>query len=350
MGAHELAVVGLAGSGIGTALSVPMVWPRSARPADVRVLGLAILLTSAIAALISTRITGLVPPVPMVQHAINVLGFCALPLLVVYSWQATSRPLSPRAAAALWAPGAIYILVVSARGLLGFDTRIPFAWLLPAVLGFTTLAAASLTRPRAQVSTPSLVPAVWIVAFVVLLNVAQIVRMELGHVAIVRAIVPLVLAAGFFALVGYLAWRIVTLPPSASAMAAPRYERSGLDRSVAPDLIVRIERALVTDRLFARVDLTLAQLAEASSATPHQVSEALNRYAGVSFHDLLNRLRIDDVKAQLRDPANDRYTIEGIGAAAGFKSRSALYAAFRRLEGTTPAAFREVERPRTGRT
>ncbi|MET0555873.1 MAG: helix-turn-helix domain-containing protein [Vicinamibacteria bacterium] len=41
------------------------------------------------------------------------------------------------------------------------------------------------------------------------------------------------------------------------------------------------------------------------------------------------------------DPSSDRYTVEGIGASAGFGSRSALYAAFRRLEGITPTEFRK---------
>ncbi len=94
------------------------------------------------------------------------------------------------------------------------------------------------------------------------------------------------------------------------------------------------------DRLFARADLTLADLARAAGSTPHLVSEALNRYAGVSFHERLMRVRVEDVKTQLVGPASDRYTIEGIGLSAGFGSRSALYAAFRKLEGRTPAAFR----------
>jgi AraC-like DNA-binding protein len=65
----------------------------------------------------------------------------------------------------------------------------------------------------------------------------------------------------------------------------------------------------------------------------------------VSFHERLNRLRVADVKAQLLDPAADRFTIEGIGGAAGFGSRSALYAAFRRIEGLTPTEFRARRRP-----
>jgi AraC-like DNA-binding protein len=83
-------------------------------------------------------------------------------------------------------------------------------------------------------------------------------------------------------------------------------------------------------------------LAAAVEATPHQVSEALNQYAGTSFADLLMRRRVGDVTAQLLDPANDRFTIEGIVASAGFGSRSALYAAFKRLQRMTPTEFRKM--------
>ena len=72
MGAHELAFVGLAGSGVGTALGVPMIWPPSRRSLDVRLLGAALVLMSAIAALISARLAGLTPASPEVEHAINV--------------------------------------------------------------------------------------------------------------------------------------------------------------------------------------------------------------------------------------------------------------------------------------
>jgi AraC-like DNA-binding protein len=55
-------------------------------------------------------------------------------------------------------------------------------------------------------------------------------------------------------------------------------------------------------------------------------------------------MRVEDVKVQLRDPVNDLFTIEGIGLSAGFGSRSALYSAFKRLEGITPTQFRKRER------
>jgi AraC-like DNA-binding protein len=337
MGTHELAFVALAGSGLGTALGLPMAWPRSDRPLDVRLLGSAVLLMSVIAALISARLAGLAPAWAATEHAINLLGLCAFPMVVMYARHTVNAPFAA-AHAAWWLPAAGYGAMLVVRSLSGTGTRVPFIWLAPIACGYTVAAAITLWRHRHQ-RRPVVVPAEAVIAFVAVVNVAQLVRMEFGHIAIVRAVVPLVMSSGFAAMAAFAAWR--TASSSSSPAAAPaRYERSGLDEISARQLLARIDQALVGERMFTRVDLNLAHLAAAVEATPHQVSEALNRYAGASFTDLVTRHRVDDVKAQLRDPANDRFTIEGIGASAGFGSRSALYAAFKRLEGTTPTRFR----------
>jgi AraC-like DNA-binding protein len=343
MGVQELAVVGLVGSGVGAALGLPMVWSRPGRAADPRVLGGALLLMSAIAALISGRLAGLVPPSAGIEHAINLIGLTAFPLAVIYTRQATGAPDQPRWLPALWTPAGAYLAVLVVRGGLGLDTRVPFAWLLPVVLAFTAMSAAVVWRGQTT-QPPALVPPQWVVGFLVLVNVAQIVRMDFGHVPVMRALVPLVFASGFVALVAFVAWRIVAPRAVADPALPAKYERSGLVEPAAVDLLARVDTALTGDRLFARTDLTLAHLAAAADSTPHQVSEALNRFRGVTFHELVNRRRVEDVKAQLGDPLSDRYTIEGIGASAGFGSRSALYAAFHRFEGMTPTAYRTALR------
>jgi len=353
MGLQELAIFGLAGSGLGTALGVPMAWPRGRRSPDVRLLGVATILLSMIAGLISARVAGLVPASGPPEHAVNLLGLTAMPLLVVYIRQATDAAPLFRGVSLLWAPAVVYLGYVIAGTAWGFDTDVRFARLLPVALGFTGFSAAYLWR-RPSASSPALVPPAWVVGFLAVVNVAQIVRMSFGHIDVIRAIVPLAMSGGFVAMVVFIAWRSaaarpepapVVPEPATDKAVTPRYEKSGLDEAVAPELLERIERALTRDRLFARADLTLGELARAAGSTPHQVSEALNRYAGHSFHERLNRRRVEDVKAQLLDPANDRYTIEGIGLSAGFGSRSALYSAFRRIEGMTPAAFRAGARP-----
>jgi AraC-like DNA-binding protein len=309
-----------------------MVWAR--RPSDVRLLGAALLLMSGIAALISARLAGLAPASVPVEHAINLVGLCTMPLVVLYARYAVAAPVTP-AHAALWIPAAIYLAGAAGTSAAGTPIRISFIWILPVALAFTAATAATVWWGPGR--RPAVVPPAWIVAFMVVLNAAQIVRMSFGHVAAVRAVVPLVLCAGFVLVAVLAVWR-------AFASTAPRYERSGLDASQAPELLARIDRALTHDRLFARADLTLSDLAAAAEATPHQVSEVLNQHARVSFADLVNRCRVEDVKIQLLDAGSERFTIEGIGASAGFGSRSALYAAFRRFERTTPTRFRDASR------
>lgn len=357
MGVQELAVVGLVGSGVGAALSLPMVWPGRGRALDPRVLGGAMLLMSAIAALISARLAGFVATSPVVEHAINLAGLCAFPLAVVYTRVACGAPRREAWAPVLWLPAALYLGLTLLRRTLGWETGVPFVWLLPVALGFTAMSVHALWHRQAPVDAP-IVPPEWVVGFQVVLNAAQVVRMDFGHVPAVRALVPLVLAVAFVAMVAFVTWRTMAAPASrANDVPAPgrrtrpaeplppaRYERSSLDETAAAELLAHIDRALAEERLFARPDLSLAQLADAVRSTPHQVSEALNRFGGVTFHELLNRHRVADVKVQLQDPASDRYTIEGIGASAGFGSRSALYAAFQRAEGTTPTAFRAAVR------
>lgn len=334
------AVVGLAGSGIGAALGVPMVWPSTRRSIDIRLMGGWLLALSAVVAIISARLMGLLPSTAGVNHAINLAGLAAYPLLYLYVREQTRASRGLRQFWWLWVPAAAYVALLIGRSALGMTTKVPFVWMLPVVLVFTGMCLALVLR-REKAYTAALVPAEGIVAFLVVMNVAQIVRMLFGHVGLVPALVPLVATGGFVAMVGLIVWRSVESRPGAGVTApVKRYEKSGLDREAAAALLDRIDRALSTDRLFADAGLTLGGLAAAVESTPHQVSEVLNRYASVTFHELLNRRRVSDVKAQLLDSANDRFTIEGIGASAGFGSRSALHAAFRRLEGVTPSEFR----------
>jgi AraC-like DNA-binding protein len=307
-----------------------------------------LLTASALAGIISARLIGLLPTTAAVEHAVNLLGFSAYPLLYLCLREQSGRPTRFSEGWWLWLPASVYVAVLATRAALNTGTRVPFVWVLPALLAFTALCVVTVCR-RDRRPSDDIVPAAGIVLFLLALNVAQIVRMLFGHVPLVPALVPIVMTGGFVAIVGLVVWRALnSVIPAHSivgsgvtdAAATPRYGRSGLDAAAAATLFADIERALAERRLFADPHLTLARLAEAVGATSHLVSEALNRHARTGFHELVNRHRVADVKAQLIHPDADRFTIEGIGATAGFGSRSALYAAFKRHEGMTPAEFR----------
>jgi hypothetical protein len=224
MGTLELAVVGLAGSGIGTALGIPMVWPLRRRGIDVRLMGGWLLALSMLVALISARVIGLLPAVPGVDHAVNLVGLTAYPLLYLYVREQTGRGVRSRDGWWLWTPAAIYALALVARSALGVSTRVPFQWMLPVVLAFTVICVVAVVRRSGDRPT-GVVPPEALVGFLVLMNVAQVVRMVFGDVALVPAVVPMVATAGFVALVGLVVWRAVDARPASDTVVAPTRSR-----------------------------------------------------------------------------------------------------------------------------
>ena len=339
-----LAIVGLAGSLVGSVLSTPMLWPTAARPASVRLLGAWLIAVSTIAALISGRLLGLAPATAATNHAINLLGFGAYPLVYLWILEQTGRSSLSREWRWLWIPSGFYACALIVRGSLGLSTHVPFAVILPVICGFTALCAVAAFRGQNAAAT-AIIPARFVVGFLILLNASQVIRMLFGHLQFVPAAVPITIAAGVLGLSAVLVNRALDIPSAGSGEpSAPRYDRSGLDETAALAVLDEIQKALVARRVFTKPDLTLRELASAIGATTHQVSEALNRHAHTTFNELVNGHRVAEVKSQLLDSNSDRFTIEGIGLAAGFGSRSALYAAFRRMEGMTPAEFRAQAR------
>ena len=206
MGANELAVVGLVGSGLGALLGTPLVWPGRSRRAEVRVLGAVLLAVAGLSGLISARLAGLVPASEVVSHLVNALGLMAFSLATGYVRLATSaaRPLTRW----LMAPFAVYITLAVLRGVATGRSVVPFLWLVPVVVGFTLMGAVAVWR-GGQAGRVALVPPAWVVGFLAVVNVAQLLRMGFGHIPAVRAIVPLTFAGGFMIMVAFVARRSV---------------------------------------------------------------------------------------------------------------------------------------------
>ena len=96
------------------------------------------------------------------------------------------------------------------------------------------------------------------------------------------------------------------------------------------------------DKLFLKVDLTINELAMAVGGSPKKVSACVNKAFGTNFSEWVNRYRVEEVKEKINSPKNDHLTIEAIGQDSGFKSRSAMYAAFKKFTGESPASLRQL--------
>jgi AraC-like DNA-binding protein len=135
-------------------------------------------------------------------------------------------------------------------------------------------------------------------------------------------------------------------PAALAVVAAPercgdeKYGRNRLDDRTADEIVEAAREAMERDRLFARPDLTLRELAAELDLPANCLSQAINRRLGVGFRDYLSRLRVREAKRALTDPAQETRGVLEIAFDCGFSSKSAFNATFKRLTGATPTEHR----------
>ena len=85
--------------------------------------------------------------------------------------------------------------------------------------------------------------------------------------------------------------------------------------------------------------LTLSEVADRIYVSQWHLSKLLSRYVNKSFYDLLNEARIEQAKELLQDP---QFTISSVSDMVGFTDASHFTHVFKRIENTTPKAFRNT--------
>jgi AraC-like DNA-binding protein len=134
---------------------------------------------------------------------------------------------------------------------------------------------------------------------------------------------------------------LAVLVTQAQRVAGPRYARSALSRAELERIYAAVQRALDgPPALYRDLDLSLARLALAAEVPPHHASQAISEIGSGTFYDLLTAKRVADAERRLLDPANAQVAVDVLGTEAGFRSRSAFYAAFKAATGATPAEYR----------
>lgn len=104
---------------------------------------------------------------------------------------------------------------------------------------------------------------------------------------------------------------------------------------------VRLRVHLEQEKPYLNADLRLADLGKSLQMKTYRVSELLHRGLGVSFYDLINRLRVEEIQKNIADPKQrDRNLLE-IANDCGFNSKSVFNAAFRKFTGMAPSEYRK---------
>jgi len=135
----------------------------------------------------------------------------------------------------------------------------------------------------------------------------------------------------------------VPLAESSKKQTDPRlkYSGSGLSETRKEQLIEELNKIIASAEVFGNPTLDIDELASLLQTNSSWLSQIINEHFGMNFFNFVNKIRIEESKRLLADPANDKYTIEAIAGNCGFNSRSSFHSAFRKFEMTTPAEFRK---------
>ena len=122
----------------------------------------------------------------------------------------------------------------------------------------------------------------------------------------------------------------------------PRPRKTGstnLPDETAEKAIGSLTDAMQTGKLFLDPELTVEKVARHVQLAPKMVSFVLNQHLQKSFNAFVNEYRVEAVKKQITNPANEHLTLTGIAFECGFNSQATFQRAFRQATGMSPKEF-----------
>jgi len=102
-------------------------------------------------------------------------------------------------------------------------------------------------------------------------------------------------------------------------------------------IAVKLDQRIKNSQAFLDSTLDLNALAILTDMTSAKLSKYIKTYYGISFVELINRLRIHYFLEQRQ--AFDQYTLETYIYQSGFANRSTFYAAFKKYMGVNPSFY-----------
>jgi AraC-like DNA-binding protein len=123
--------------------------------------------------------------------------------------------------------------------------------------------------------------------------------------------------------------------------ASAKYERSGLSGEAAEVYLSALLTVMKEEKSYRNNALTLTELSEALSVSPHNLSEVINTKLGMNFYDFVNGYRLEEAKQGLADPTKQHLKILSIAFDAGFNSKATFNTLFKERTGKTPSEYRK---------
>lgn len=120
--------------------------------------------------------------------------------------------------------------------------------------------------------------------------------------------------------------------------AKKKYSKSGLKDKASEAIWERLSALMEAENLH-RQDLTIADLAAQLGVASNHLSQVINEKHGMNFYDFINFYRVEDFKAQIAQPENQKLTLLSVAYDCGFNSKSSFNRHFKKVTGQTPSQY-----------
>jgi len=115
------------------------------------------------------------------------------------------------------------------------------------------------------------------------------------------------------------------------------YRRSGLRQDAAEEIHTKLLNLMIEEKPYLNPKLTLINLSEMMDVSTNYVSQIINQYEKVNFHDFINKYRVDEFIS--RSKSNKNFSILANALDSGFNSKSSFNIVFKKFKNITPSQY-----------
>lgn len=112
-----------------------------------------------------------------------------------------------------------------------------------------------------------------------------------------------------------------------------------LSDSRLAQIIEALETELIQNKIYLNPTLSSLDLAKLLGISQSALSFAINKHYQKTFREVINELRIKEVKAKLTQNSEDGHSILSVALDSGFNSEASFYRIFKKQEGLAPKAY-----------
>jgi AraC-like DNA-binding protein len=121
-----------------------------------------------------------------------------------------------------------------------------------------------------------------------------------------------------------------------------KYKKSGLTNSLSRELKEHLIRLFDEEKIYKDSDINLEILATKLNTTRHNASQVINEHFQVSFHELINKYRIQEAKKILDNDRQKNLNIIDVAYEVGYNNKVTFNKAFKKDTQLTPSEYQKI--------